>query len=201
MEYTEADRKRDEQVQNSFEVLGGFDWNNHLGSYDNDPDGKKKCGGQQIAEEAHAKSENAKANFEKSGAEFQKGHLFGSLFNLGKGLLSTIDLILYQSQLLPEVGMIETGASKLATAGALKELEKMEGHVIERMGQRGVTKEAMIDALKSPLKITDVIHDIDGYPSYKAIGRDATVVVNPNTNKIITTWPTGTNKVNKLLGK
>jgi RHS repeat-associated protein len=42
MEYTEADRKRDEQVQNSFEALGGFNIDG--------PEGEKKGGSKKVSE-------------------------------------------------------------------------------------------------------------------------------------------------------
>jgi hypothetical protein len=67
---------------------------------------------------------------------------------------------------------------------------KIEGHAEERANERGVSPEAIIDALHNPIKSKPIRTDSLGRPSQQIIGNQATVVVNPETGKIITVWPT-----------
>ena len=71
-------------------------------------------------------------------------------------------------------------------------------HAVQRMSERTITQDQISQALSDPLKVTNVRIDAQGRPSQQYIGRDATVVINPETGKIITTWPTKTKTVNKL---
>lgn len=64
-------------------------------------------------------------------------------------------------------------------------------HVRLKMDERAVSLEAVIDADTEPLHRTPIIVDEFGRPSYKQIGKDATIVVNPETNSIISVWRTG----------
>ncbi len=61
-----------------------------------------------------------------------------------------------------------------------------------------MTPNAIANALKQPLKITAVKLNEKGAPSVRYIGKEATVVVNPITGKIITVWRSGTKLVEKL---
>lgn len=63
-------------------------------------------------------------------------------------------------------------------------------HAGERMEERGVTREQMDDAMARPLHVTEVKVDSLGRKSQKYIGREATVAVNPDTGKIVTTYRT-----------
>ena len=75
---------------------------------------------------------------------------------------------------------------------------KLYNHSQSRANLRGVSPEAIKDARTNPLKVSKVKYDNLGRPSQTYTGRQATVVVNPNTGKTITTWVTGTKTLNKL---
>lgn len=47
-----------------------------------------------------------------------------------------------------------------------------------------------IDALKNPLKKTEIKFDNFGRPSQKIIGEKASVILNPNSGRIVTTHQT-----------
>lgn len=64
---------------------------------------------------------------------------------------------------------------------------KIDGHAIERLEERGVTPEQVADALENPIKIKEGKTTEKGR-SRQYIGHGATVVVNPDTGKVITTW-------------
>lgn len=72
-------------------------------------------------------------------------------------------------------------------------------HSVDRLKERDIDPIDIKDALTSPLKITDVKTD-KGRPSKQYIGEKATAVVNPNTGKLITVFPTHTNLKKKLKG-
>ncbi len=93
-------------------------------------------------------------------------------------------------------GLIVKGVKKVGTKIVGK---KLVGHVVERQALRNVSKKSVRNALKNPLKTTAVKYDKLGRPSIKVIGKKATVVVNPNTGKIITTWPTSSKLLRKLI--
>ena len=64
-------------------------------------------------------------------------------------------------------------------------------HAGERMDERAVTAEQIADARQHPLHRKPTKTDELGRRSYQQIGRDATIVVNPDTGNLITTWRTG----------
>lgn len=64
-------------------------------------------------------------------------------------------------------------------------------HAGERMDERAVTAEQIADARQHPLHRKETRTDEQGRRSYQQIGRDATIVVNPDTGNLITTWRTG----------
>lgn len=64
-------------------------------------------------------------------------------------------------------------------------------HAEERMTERGVTREQVENAISEPLHKKPIKVDDQGRRSQTIVGRDATVVVNPETGKIITTYRTG----------
>lgn len=74
-------------------------------------------------------------------------------------------------------------------------------HASERVVQRGITEEAINDALENPLHKGDMQIDSEGRKSIKYIGREATVCVNPDTDTITTTWKTGSRTVRKYEGE
>jgi len=66
-------------------------------------------------------------------------------------------------------------------------------------GRKGVKPDAILDALKNPLKINNIVIDQYGRQSQKFIGRLAEVVVNPQTGRIISVNPTSSSKAARLL--
>ena len=60
-----------------------------------------------------------------------------------------------------------------------------------------MTREQMDDALAHPLHVSEVKVDASGRKSQKHIGRGATVVVNPDTGTIITTYKTKSRFIRK----
>ena len=104
------------------------------------------------------------------------------------------------------------GVSKVAKA-VVTEVNTIEGiktvngisiagftkHGIHRAIERGVKSNAVLDALKNPLKINNVVVDQSGRQSQRFIGKYCEVVVNPETGKIISINPTSSAKAAKLL--
>lgn len=74
----------------------------------------------------------------------------------------------------------------------------MSQHATERQLQRNVSEADITDALQKPLKTSEVQYR-DGQPSVKIIGAKATVIINPETSKIITVYRTHTKVVIKLM--
>ena len=72
-------------------------------------------------------------------------------------------------------------------------------HGLNRAIERGVKPDAILDALKNPLKTGEVITDQLGRQSQRFIGRFSEVVVSPQSGKIISVNPTSANKAAKLL--
>lgn len=66
-------------------------------------------------------------------------------------------------------------------------------HASERMAERDVKDSAIDDALANPLFKGQVITDAQGRKSVKYIGKDVTVIQNPDSGEVITTWKTGSN--------
>lgn len=71
-------------------------------------------------------------------------------------------------------------------------------HVIDRIRERGVAAEDVIDGLTNPLDISKIKYDELGRPSKQYIGEKATVAVNPENNNIVTAWPTSIKRAQKL---
>jgi hypothetical protein len=79
------------------------------------------------------------------------------------------------------------------------------GHAVDRaigdgLKRAGVGPQAILDALKNPLKIGDVRVDQLGRQSQRFIGREAEVVVNPQTGSIVSVNPTSSSKAARLGG-
>lgn len=53
-----------------------------------------------------------------------------------------------------------------------------------------INQKEINDAIDNPLKVFDVVIDELGRPSRKYIGNSATVIINPETKKEITSWKT-----------
>ena len=72
-------------------------------------------------------------------------------------------------------------------------------HALDRMKERFVTVEDMLNTLSNPLAIKPTKYDTTGRPSFAVIGEKATITINPETGKISTTYPTHTKTAQKLL--
>jgi tetratricopeptide (TPR) repeat protein len=71
-------------------------------------------------------------------------------------------------------------------------------HALHRARERGVSGESVLDTLTSPLKIEEVRIDNLGRPSQRFIGTKAEVVINPETQQVVSVNPTSTKKSKKL---
>lgn len=69
-------------------------------------------------------------------------------------------------------------------------------HIFARCNERGVSEGDIVNALTTPLRIGKIRADM----SQQFIGEKATVVLNTETGKAVTVWPTSTNRAQKLKG-
>jgi RHS repeat-associated protein len=74
----------------------------------------------------------------------------------------------------------------------------ISNHAQQRSAERNISQSDIDDALKNPLKVTEVKYDAQRRPGIKYIGKGATVAVNPITGKIITVHGTHTKLLHKL---
>lgn len=63
-------------------------------------------------------------------------------------------------------------------------------HGAERMRERGITERAAASAITSPLKRFEAVADDSGRRAQKLVGKDATVIINPETGEIVTAYKT-----------
>ena len=82
----------------------------------------------------------------------------------------------------------------------LQTFAKKTQHASERMSERNIDDSTIDDAIKNPLFKGNIVVDEDGRRSIKYIGKDTTVILNPDTNEVITTWKTGS-RIRKKYGK
>ncbi|MDD3212785.1 MAG: phage minor capsid protein [Eubacteriales bacterium] len=68
---------------------------------------------------------------------------------------------------------------------------KATSHLMARAAERGVSADAINDAIRSPLHIKPVKYDEENRPSRQYIGETATVAVNPDTGDVTSAWVTG----------
>ncbi len=71
-------------------------------------------------------------------------------------------------------------------------------HSLNQKINRQVKSTDELDAVKNPLKKTNVKYDSQGRPSEKFIGEKATVAINPETGKVVTVHPTGSKLAERL---
>ena len=69
-------------------------------------------------------------------------------------------------------------------------------HIFARCNERGVSEGDIVNALTTPLRIGKIRADM----SQQFIGEKATVVLNTETGKAVTVWPTSANRAQKLKG-
>ncbi|MCI0382229.1 MAG: hypothetical protein L0207_04160 [Chlamydiae bacterium] len=96
-----------------------------------------------------------------------------------------------------KVGKIESDIAK--NASKISQNIKLTEHALQRAIERGVSKEAILDAIEAPLKIEEIKIDRLGRPSQRFIGKKAEVVLNPETQQIVSVNPTSTKKAEKLI--
>ncbi|MEO6633168.1 MAG: RHS repeat-associated core domain-containing protein, partial [Mucilaginibacter sp.] len=110
-------------------------------------------------------------------------------------LLSGIALIPIAGELAIEgkyAKMSIEAANKLKVTGFVS-------HAVDRIIERKIGPTAILEAIKNPLKIGEVVIDKFGRPSQRFIGRLSEVVINPETGKIISVNPISSKKLAKLL--
>lgn len=122
----------------------------------------------------------------------------GALTGLGIGIMNgTVSAIQYASK--NDVNLW-TGKSKAVETNTLiNENNSMSLHANQRVSDRHVEQKDIKETLNNPLKITKIKYDSQGLPSIRYIGHKATVVLNPETGKIITVYPTSTQRLNNIL--
>lgn len=79
------------------------------------------------------------------------------------------------------------------------EVSTISEHTVERANERNVSRADIVKALEKPLDIRDVVIDDNGRKSQRFIGENATVIINPDTGKVITVWKTGSATKKKYL--
>ncbi len=114
----------------------------------------------------------------------------------------------YGTKALGEVFSKNSPTAELKTNGSIEaangvEISGINNHGVNRaigdFNRMGVKPDAIVDALKNPLKINPVVIDHLGRPSQRFIGRFGEVVINPITGIIISVNPTSTSKALKLM--
>lgn len=100
---------------------------------------------------------------------------------------------------LENIGKIEGGINNIAknVPSGAQDINFVN-HGLQRAVERGVSKESILDALASPLKVEEVRIDNLGRPSQRFIGAKAEVVINPETQQVVSVNPTSTKKFEKL---
>ena len=74
-------------------------------------------------------------------------------------------------------------------------------HGVNRAIERSVAPIDILSAVKKPLKVSDIKIDSEGRSSQRFIGKNAEVVINPTTGRIISVNPTSTKKARRLCKK
>lgn len=77
-------------------------------------------------------------------------------------------------------------------------ISTLSDHAIKRASERGVSIQALDDALTNPLSVGKVKVDDKGRNSVRVVGESAEVVYNPDTGVIISVNPTHKKKAKKL---
>ena len=105
---------------------------------------------------------------------------------------------LIRAQWLARFAGNEVAKTGIKTANGI-EITGFAKHGLDRTIERGVKPNAILDAMKNPLKTGNVVIDQLGRQSQRFIGQFGEVVVNPLTGKIISVNPTSSSKAAKLL--
>lgn len=130
-----------------------------------------------------------------------------------ESLVSTKQIATKEVQEVAKEMRITSGSelSKIGNQAAKGGIEAANGlkisgftiHGVDRaigdFSRAGVKPNAILDALKNPLKINNIATDALGRQSQRFIGQFGEVVVNPQTGRIISVNPTSTSKAARLL--
>lgn len=81
------------------------------------------------------------------------------------------------------------------------EIKDISIHLVDRVRERKIELEDIIDTLKNPLDYGKIVYDEYNRPSFKVIGEKATLYVNPDTGNITTIHKTHKRTAEKLKGK
>jgi hypothetical protein len=113
----------------------------------------------------------------------------------------TADFEVFKKKYLKSTEKLYLPLENAGKSGIIKEKDTTSGiglqffaektlHANDRMAERGVQDSEVTDALDNPLVVGAAVTDASGRTSVKYVGKDATVVLNPNTGEVITTWKT-----------
>jgi RHS repeat-associated protein len=134
-----------------------------------------------------------------TGVALMNGESFGDALSAGgKGALNGLAIGAVSGMVSGMRSAYKDGENPWT--GAQKSTNNISNHAVQRTNERNISQSDINDALKNPLKVTEVQYRENG-PSVKYIGNKATVVVNPETGNIITVIPTGTKVALKLGGR
>ncbi len=117
------------------------------------------------------------------------------------GLDKTDDFEDFRKKYLKSTEKVYLPLENAVKNGIIKERDTTKGigiqyfaektlHANDRMAERGVPDSEVTDALENPLVKGSIVYDATGRPSVKYVGKDATVIINPTTGEVITTWKT-----------
>jgi len=81
------------------------------------------------------------------------------------------------------------------------EIKDVSRHLIDRVRQREIELDDILETLKNPLDCGKIVYDEKNRPSFKAIGEKTTLYINPDTGNITTVHKTHTKTAEKLKGK
>lgn len=113
-------------------------------------------------------------------------------------LLSTTST---ESQVVKVGKEVASEVTKGIRAATGSEVTGFAKHGLNRIIERGVKPNAILDALKNPLKTGQVAIDATGRQSQRFVGQFGEVVINPQTGKIVSANPTSTKRAANLLKK
>ncbi|HVV69572.1 MAG TPA: PAAR domain-containing protein [Gammaproteobacteria bacterium] len=122
------------------------------------------------------------------------------LEELGAAIVSGLKL-LNSAKTVETAGKVTAGGKATESCDECIAGSKLTTHAKQRMSERNVSNTAIKDALKNPLKVKEPKTDSLGRPSQRYIGKEAEVVINPESRDIISVNPTSTSKAMKLGGK
>ncbi|WP_234030046.1 RHS repeat-associated core domain-containing protein [Xanthomonas vasicola] len=112
----------------------------------------------------------------------------------GNGAMAVLEIAT-----LGKGGTVLKAGEKIAEGAAKISIKGMTGHAVDQAINRGVKPAQIVDAIKDPLKVAEAKVDALGRQSQKIVGEKATVVVNPETGKIVTVYPTSSRTAERLL--